>query len=436
MDYLILTCARVVVAFAMLFLSGSWFCAFAQPVEQEPNDPCPAAQVLGAIPLPWALEGSLDTPPETPDVDFFAVSAAPGTSLVAELRGQSSGSGTLADPLLGAFDAACNLLALNDDFVSLDSRLIVTVPADGRLILAATSCCDDAFSGGGDSSGRYQLTLAPAPAAISAISGRVVDAFSGQPLPGDRPPFAFVELFRCSDDDCFDREFVNFQTLDNDGRFQFRQDFSGQPLPIGSYGVVALADEYEPFETEPFAVGEGEDAELGDIALIPPPITFSEIVPCERLLPQGGPCRYTLRITNATSAPLRALAWSLVDAFSLGSSLDFTTFEATAGSRGGARNSAITRRQHVVLTAASSATIGFQFDVPSFVRDGATFCTRVFLGLEPRPLVNTLREGGLFCITKGPGGFQLTDDSAGRTLLRAISNRDTIRRGSLTPKKR
>ena len=47
--------------------------AFAQAVEEEPNDPCVEAQDIGPIDVTsaFSVQGSLDTPPEEPDVDFF-----------------------------------------------------------------------------------------------------------------------------------------------------------------------------------------------------------------------------------------------------------------------------------------------------------------------------------------------------------------------------
>src|SRR5919106_935115 len=119
-----------------------------------------------------SLQGSLDTPPEEPDVDFFRFSATPGAQLVADHEGQATGAGTLGDPFLGLFDSGCNLLTLNDDTETLNSRLSFDVPPDGIFILAASSCCDGEFTGNGGSSGTSQLTISPPPPSIGSISGR------------------------------------------------------------------------------------------------------------------------------------------------------------------------------------------------------------------------------------------------------------------------
>jgi hypothetical protein len=130
------------------------------------------------------------------------------------------------------------LLASNDDAgVGVNSRLLFDVPADGVFVLAATSFPDFDFTGQGDFSGTYQLTISPPPPFLASISGRIVDARTGEPLPGDESPFAFADLLRCVGDIC---EVVNSQSADGEGRFRFERDFDGQPLPVGTYQVVAF----------------------------------------------------------------------------------------------------------------------------------------------------------------------------------------------------
>jgi hypothetical protein len=151
---------------AVLCLAGSLSSqAFAQATETEPNNSCRAAQDIGAIHVsrPFTVVGSMDTPPEVPDVDYFRFSATPGALLVADLAGADTGQGTLPDPLLGLFDSDCNFITLNDDADSLNSRLHFVVPADGVVVLAASSFDDGQFVGAGTSSGTYVLTVSPAP---------------------------------------------------------------------------------------------------------------------------------------------------------------------------------------------------------------------------------------------------------------------------------
>lgn len=408
----------------MVCLAGGFSShALAQTEENEPNDTCPTAQVIGEIDVktPFIVSGSLDTPPDVPDVDFFRFEAPPGAQLVANHEGQDTGKGTLPDPFLGLFDSECNLLAVNDDSGTLNSRLQFIVPADGVFILAASSCCDDQFTGAGGSSGTYELTVASAPHSIGSISGRIVDAQTGQPLPGNVSPFAFAELFRCNGGGCF--EFVNSQNTDDEGRFRFDQDFTGQSLTVGTYQIRAFANDFQQAETSPFEVDEDEDFDVGDIRLQPPPISFSDIQPCQDLLPQGDTCRYSVRLRNNTNAPIEGLAWSLVDGFGLGSSLTFTLFEAST--EDGSQQAV---RQRVSVEPSGNQTVQFQFDVPAFVV-GATFCTRVLLGVDPSPLVITVREAFLFCITGGNTGFQVMSEAESQKIFRALSRKSEPLRG-------
>jgi hypothetical protein len=405
----------LLVAFCLGGLSSQ---ALAQAVEVEPNDPCAEAQDIGPIDVTGAssIQGSLDTPPDEPDVDFFGFSTTPGAQLVADQEGQETGAGTLSDPLLGLFDTDCNLLASNDDASgSLNSRLFFDVPPDGVLILAATAFGDDQFTGDGSFSGTYQLTISQAPPSIGSISGRIVGAPTGEPLPGNEPPFATAELLRCDGDDCF--ELVNSQSTDAEGRFRLDRDSDGQPLPVGTYQVSAFANEFERADTDPFEVVEDEDVDLGDILLHPPPISFSDIRPCENLSLEGDTCRYSVQVTNNTDARVRGLAWSIVDGSGLGSSLTVTTFEAST--RGGSRQVV---RERLALEPMGEAPLAFRFDVPPSVI-GATFCPRVAVGVDPDPLATTVREAFLFCITGTDAGFEVMSEGGSQKTFQALSGR-------------
>ncbi len=283
----------------------------AQVAEQEPNDACLAAQNVGATGgLPVIVSGSLETDytadPPVFDIDFYQFDASPGMRMRAELRGATIGVGTLGDPYLGLFDSDCNLLAANDDSVlGLDSQIDLEVPADGVVVLAASGCCDNEFIGSHGQEGSYELSLLEAPPAIGSISGRVVSAFSGEPLSGIESPYAFAELFRCSNAGCFN--YVVFLPIDADGMFRVETDDIGAPLEIGSYLVAARAEGYQPAETAPFAVGEAENYDVGDIALAPPPISMINVLPCVDLPAEGGVCRYTVDVHNNTADDIRGL---------------------------------------------------------------------------------------------------------------------------------
>jgi hypothetical protein len=92
--------------------------------EIEPNNTCPTAQDVGAVAFPLTRDGSLDSTPETLDVDFFRFTGTPGSAVKVDLEGQDTGQGTLGDPFLGLFDSNCNLLALDDDGSGTLKRLV------------------------------------------------------------------------------------------------------------------------------------------------------------------------------------------------------------------------------------------------------------------------------------------------------------------------
>lgn len=236
--------------------------ARAQEVEIEPNNPCSAAQVLTASSSPLTVDGSIDNP----DVDFYRVSAPPGTVLRVRLEGQSSGQGSLYDPLLGAYSEDCTtLLTYNDDYGSLDSYFELPV-ASGTAILAATSYADFSFGGYGHYSGTYRLTIEQDPGPARSISGRAVDAETGSPLSG-----AYVALTRCYEGSCW--EFVGWAYTDFQGAFLFENGAFNvyTPLTPGDYQVRIERYNYEVAQVGPFSVSGGQELDLGDIGLNPYP---------------------------------------------------------------------------------------------------------------------------------------------------------------------
>ena len=89
------------------------------------------------------------------------------------------------DTVIGLFDAAGNLLALDDDGgTGLLSRLAFPVTTGGEYVLAVTTFPDGDFSGDGGSGGRYVLDL-------SEVEGLVLflgdDASQEVPLPFSFP---------------------------------------------------------------------------------------------------------------------------------------------------------------------------------------------------------------------------------------------------------
>lgn len=219
--------------------------------ESEPNDSCAASQDLGAVTLPLSLTGSLGSP----DVDFFrtliSTTNASGTAVIdlEALEGM--------DTVLGVFGSDCSLLAADDDSgAGLNSQIRINIPGDGVLIIAATSYSDFGFTGAGSYSGPYRLSIREEGHAV-AVSGRVIDAGSGAPV-----PFASVFLSRCLFGFC--SEFIGQSSTDSQGGFRFDGNFLF--LPSGDYQITVGANNYES-TTNFFFLAAGEDLNLGDIAL-------------------------------------------------------------------------------------------------------------------------------------------------------------------------
>ncbi len=190
-------------------------------MEAEPNNTCLTAQDLGSITLPFSVDGSLDTPPETPDVDFYKFTVSPGDLVIIDHKGSATGDGTLRDPLLGAFDSGCNQIGIDDNSgVGRNSRLAVTAPPDGMLILAASSFNDRDFSGDGGSADSYQLTLRPGGLIQGSLThNREQNRFSSQFVAAFTPSGEFVAR-------------ANFACCESPTPFEL-------VVPVGTYRVVA-----------------------------------------------------------------------------------------------------------------------------------------------------------------------------------------------------
>jgi Carboxypeptidase regulatory-like domain len=485
--------------------------ARAQAVEIEPNHPCSAAQDLTAASAPLTVTGSIDNP----DVDFYRVSAPPGTVLKVNLQGAPSGQGTLADPLLGAFSEDCTTLLLFDDDagIGLDSFFELPV-ASGPVVLAATSFADFSFTGFGFFSGSYRLTVEQAeeparsisgrvvdtetgaplsnafvtltrcaggfcgefvgstfadfqggflfenggfnlssplaageyqirierfnyqvaqvgPFSVSAgqeldlgdlgltpiprvgsIRGRLVDAVTGQPLPGSSDPFASLQLLYCDPEPfCF---FVRFASAGPDGTFLIEGD-ELSPLFAGTYKLFAQADQYQATLSEPFQVGDREHFDFGDFGVKSFPVRIYLDQACGPIPASGGSCQLKMRVVNGAPNRFVGETWSIVSGGPIGTPVNFTTFQA--GSPKG-----------VSLAPGASAVVPLSFFVPADVSNGAFICVEGFAAQRPHSF-NTLGRHFLLCLVKGPFGFSLVPEEHKRDAVRRMKGEPPYPKG-------
>ena len=132
-------------------------------------------------------------------------------------------------------------------------------------------------------------------------------------------------------------------------------------------------------------------------------VQFSDIQSCGDLPPEGGPCRYSVRVSNRLSVPLQGAAWSTVEGFGLSPVVDFTRFQPQLP-------------RPLTLDPEESSVVSFEFQVPSTVRDGATICTQVFVGQGETPFFAPVGRRDLFCITKGITGFSVLSEAESNSL--------------------
>lgn len=242
-------------------------------VEVEPNNTCATAQGIGTLVVgsPVTVNGALVTPPTSPDVDYYKVTATtPGDVLRINLAGQSNGTDTLGLPMVTVLNSACGFIQNSgaNDPIAFD----LTIPADGVVILAVTSWPDWQLAGAGDYAGTYSMTLVEVQP-VPSISGRLVDATTAQPV-----PFFQVNLNQCSEPTCsvWPIQTVGYAYSDAAGQFTFNSSYFGSLLP-GTYQVVATdySGRYLPFKTDPFTATSGTPVVLGDLSLSLAPVIGS-----------------------------------------------------------------------------------------------------------------------------------------------------------------
>ncbi|EGV32274.1 hypothetical protein ThidrDRAFT_1510 [Thiorhodococcus drewsii AZ1] len=220
----------------------------------EPNDGCLSADRVELSSMPTTLNGTLEAPGAgRGDIDFYLISATPETPVQITLEGDSEHTDALGDPMLAYLGLGCELLASNDDYFSLMSRLPLYVPASGTFVIAVTGSGDMTLTGDHRQSGGYRLSFSTYSRSVGSISGLYLDAITGR-----YTPQGSVELLRCTDGD--DPESCTAPVASqgaNGGAYSFNVDWDGMPLEPGYYRVEARFRE-ESTWSDIFSVAENQ----------------------------------------------------------------------------------------------------------------------------------------------------------------------------------
>lgn len=255
---------------------------------------------------------------------------------------------------------------------------------------------------------------------IGSITGRVVDAISGLPLPGNSPPFAVAIVERCEEFGCFG---VAGALVDDLGRFFF-QGFNWNLAP-GVYRISASADDYRQAFTEPMQVGDGENVNFGDVAITPFPIQFGEVRGCD-LPPGGGLCEYSIQVTNRSSGRIRGEVWSTVDYFPNEAPFRSSRFQV------GINGADLPLPQRVNLAREKTQRLTFQLFVPSGLPNFSTICATATFGTTPMAHFNNQGDRFIFCSLIFDGNFQILPENEGRRRLMDL-NRQGLAAGPHMP---
>ena len=248
----------------------------------------------------------------------------------------------------------------------------------------------DITIGAGEDHDMGDVALTPLPL-IGSISGKLVDKVTGQPVSQIFGPS--LALYRCTDGYC--EQFVNWLVPDSLGRFQFNSDYSGNPIPTGTFQIRAYADQYQEYLGDPFPVGEAENKNVGNIGLTSFPVRFSEMTPCAQIPASGGDCIFSIKITNGTSKDLGGKTWSMANTSLPESFAGYTNFQTKDP-------------QDLDLGKGKSKVFRFQFSVPANPGPYGTYiCTRVFVGEGGQAFLNTIGFRDLFCVLRNAGGFAI-----------------------------
>src|SRR5262245_21713561 len=106
----------------------------------------------------------------------------------------------------------------------------------------------------------------PTPMFLGSISGRLVDAATGQPLSSNTTSSAGVLLRRCRSGACTTVPLASASSLD--GRFRIASDLEGNRIRSGTLQLTAFATNHEPVVMD-LAVAQDQNLDLGAVSLAP-----------------------------------------------------------------------------------------------------------------------------------------------------------------------
>lgn len=238
---------------------------------------------------------------------------------------------------------------------------------------------------------------------IDSIAGRVVDARTGDPLPGRSVPFAQVKLYFCHSS--FDCRPAGFTGTDAQGSFRF--DGTAAPLSPGNYRIEVNAEQYVPFQTGFLSIPEGA-YDAGDLLLESRPVRIVLQEPCA-VPSTGGNCRFKVRISNGLDTRLEGHAWSLADSIvSVTPVLINATFQTG-------------NPKPVNLEPGESAVIAFSFPVPGNLSDGTYVCIDTFVAQRPSQFA-VLGNLSVLCLQKGAKSLEAIPEGKKRELVRRVKD--------------
>jgi hypothetical protein len=146
-------------------LDGAFFGGFTPKPFRDAFEPNETPTAAHPVKLPFSTE-AVFTAIDAGDVDFYRFTAKAGDIVAIETV-----PGSQLDTMLGLFDPADNLVVLDDDGGAYGvgglSRILVRIPVEGTYKVGVTTWPDYTFTGGGNETGRYVLS-------IRSYTGRVL----------------------------------------------------------------------------------------------------------------------------------------------------------------------------------------------------------------------------------------------------------------------